>query len=96
MGDAARTESGLPVRTVYGADALDGFDPEAALSGPGRFPFTWGMYQSMYTGRPWTMRQYAGFGPAKESNERCHELVANGTGGLSVAFDLLRRPHDAL
>ena len=42
----------------------------------------------MYTGRPWTMRQYAGFGTAKESNERYHELVANGTGGLSVAFDL--------
>ncbi len=88
MGDAARSESGLPVQAVYGPGALDGFDPEAALGTPGEFPFTRGVYPSMYTGRPWTMRQYAGFGTAKESNERYHELVANGTGGLSVAFDL--------
>jgi methylmalonyl-CoA mutase N-terminal domain/subunit len=88
VGDAARSESGLPVQAVYGPGALDGFDPEAALGTPGEFPFTRGVYPSMYTGRPWTMRQYAGFGTAKESNERYHELVANGTGGLSVAFDL--------
>jgi methylmalonyl-CoA mutase, N-terminal domain len=88
VGDAARSESGLPVQAVYGPGALDGFDPEAALGAPGEFPFTRGVYPSMYTGRPWTMRQYAGFGTAKESNERYHELVANGTGGLSVAFDL--------
>jgi methylmalonyl-CoA mutase N-terminal domain/subunit len=88
VGDAARSESGLPVRAVYGPGTLDGFDPEAALGVPGEFPFTRGVYPSMYTGRPWTMRQYAGFGTAKESNERYHELVANGTGGLSVAFDL--------
>jgi methylmalonyl-CoA mutase, N-terminal domain len=88
VGDAARSESGLPVQAVYGPGALDGFNPEAALGTPGGFPFTRGVYPSMYTGRPWTMRQYAGFGTAKESNERYHELVANGTGGLSVAFDL--------
>ena len=88
MGDAARSESGLPVQAVYGADALDGFDPAAGLGAPGGFPFTRGVYPTMYTGRPWTMRQYAGFGAAKESNERYHELVAAGTGGLSVAFDL--------
>jgi len=88
MGDAAHSESGLPLEAVYGPAALDGFDPEAALGAPGGFPFTRGVYPSMYTGRPWTMRQYAGFGTAKESNERYHELVANGTGGLSVAFDL--------
>jgi methylmalonyl-CoA mutase N-terminal domain/subunit len=88
LGDAARSESGLPIEAVYGADALDGLDPEAALGAPGHFPFTRGVYPTMYTGRPWTMRQYAGFGTAKESNERYHELVSNGTGGLSVAFDL--------
>jgi methylmalonyl-CoA mutase N-terminal domain/subunit len=73
---------------VYDASSLDGFDPDAMLGTPGGFPFTRGVYPSMYTGRPWTMRQYAGFGTAKESNERYHELVAAGTGGLSVAFDL--------
>ena len=88
VGDAARSESGLPIQAVYDASALDGFDPAAELGVPGEFPFTRGVYPSMYTGRPWTMRQYAGFGTAKESNQRYHELVANGTGGLSVAFDL--------
>ena len=88
MGDAARSESGLPVQAVYGPDALDGFDPATELGVPGGFPFTRGVYRSMYAGRPWTMRQYAGFGTAKESNQRYHELVAAGTGGLSVAFDL--------
>jgi methylmalonyl-CoA mutase, N-terminal domain len=87
-GDAARSESGLPTQAVYGAAALDGFDPDAALGVPGRYPFTRGVYPTMYTGRPWTMRQYAGFGTAKESNARYHELVSAGTGGLSVAFDL--------
>jgi methylmalonyl-CoA mutase N-terminal domain/subunit len=88
VNDMARSESDLPVQPVYDATALDGFDPDAALGAPGQFPFTRGVYPSMYTGRPWTMRQYAGFGTAKESNERYHELVSNGTGGLSVAFDL--------
>src|SRR6201987_398073 len=85
--DAARSEAGLRMGPVYDAGSLAGFDP-AALGAPGEFPFTRGVYPSMYTGRPWTMRQYAGFGTAKESNARYHELVANGTGGLSVAFDL--------
>jgi methylmalonyl-CoA mutase N-terminal domain/subunit len=82
------TESGLPFEPVYGADALADFDPATQLGEPGEFPFTRGVYPSMYTGRPWTMRQYAGFGTAKESNERYKQLVAHGTGGLSVAFDL--------
>jgi methylmalonyl-CoA mutase, N-terminal domain len=86
--EGARSESGLPLKAVYGPGDLAGFDPEAALGAPGQFPFTRGVYPSMYTGRPWKMRQYAGFGTAKESNARYHELVANGTGGLSVAFDL--------
>ncbi len=67
---------------------MAGFRPAEELGEPGAFPYTRGVYASMYTGRPWTMRQYAGFGTAKESNARYHELVANGTGGLSVAFDL--------
>jgi methylmalonyl-CoA mutase N-terminal domain/subunit len=58
------------------------------LGYPGEYPFTRGVYPTMYTGRPWTMRQYAGFGTAKESNARYHQLVEAGTGGLSVAFDL--------
>ena len=88
MGDEAFSESGLPVRALYSATGLEQADLDAALGVPGGFPFTRGVYPSMYTGRPWTMRQYAGFGTAKESNERYHELVGNGTGGLSVAFDL--------
>jgi methylmalonyl-CoA mutase N-terminal domain/subunit len=84
----SETESGLPFEPVYGPDALDGFDPETQLGQPGEYPFTRGVYPTMYTGRPWTMRQYAGFGTAKESNERYKQLVAHGTGGLSVAFDL--------
>ncbi len=84
----ARSESDLPIKAVYGAEALADFDPQEQLGEPGQFPYTRGVYPNMYTGRPWTMRQYAGFGTAKESNERYHELVAHGTGGLSVAFDL--------
>lgn len=84
----ARTESGLPMAAVYDAASLSGFDADDKLGKPGSYPFTRGVYPTMYTGRPWTMRQYAGFGTAKESNERYHELVNNGTGGLSVAFDL--------
>ncbi len=82
------TESGLPIDPVYGPEALADWDPATALAEPGRYPFTRGVYPNMYTGRPWTMRQYAGFGTAKESNERYQRLVEAGTGGLSVAFDL--------
>ena len=96
------SESGLPIEPVYGPDALDGWDPGTRLGEPGTYPYTRGVYPSMYTGRPWTMRQYAGFGTATESNERYHRLVEAGTGGLSVAFDLptqmgirLRRPAGA-
>jgi methylmalonyl-CoA mutase, N-terminal domain len=88
VDDVVRSESGVPLKAVYDAAGLADFDPDTALGEPGAFPFTRGVYPSMYTGRPWTMRQYAGFGTAKESNARYHELVANGTGGLSVAFDL--------
>ncbi|GAB49221.1 acyl-CoA mutase large subunit family protein [Mobilicoccus pelagius] len=89
MGEStARTESDLEMRSVYSAADLQGFDAQARLGEPGSYPYTRGVYPTMYTGRPWTMRQYAGFGTATESNERYKQLVAAGTGGLSVAFDL--------
>ena len=72
------SESGFPIKPDY----LIGGEK------PGHFPFTRGIYEEMYLRKPWTMRQYAGFGSARESNERYHQLVAAGTGGLSVAFDL--------
>ena len=84
----AETESGLPFEPVYGPDALAGWDPQTRLGEPGSYPFTRGVYPTMYTGRPWTMRQYAGFGTAAESNQRYHQLLEAGTTGLSVAFDL--------
>jgi len=82
------SESGFPIKPTYGAADLDGFDPDQRLGTPGEFPYTRGVYPSMYTGRPWTIRQYAGFGTARESNERYHRLVEAGSTGLSVAFDL--------
>jgi methylmalonyl-CoA mutase N-terminal domain/subunit len=85
---SARTESGLPFDPVYGPEALEGWDAKERLGQPGSFPYTRGVYESMYTGRPWTMRQYAGFGTAVESNRRYHQLIDHGTAGLSVAFDL--------
>ncbi len=84
---ARESESGFGIEPLYTPEDLaPGL--EERLGAPGEFPFTRGVYPSMYTGRPWTMRQYAGFGTAKESNERYRHLVAQGTGGLSVAFDL--------
>jgi methylmalonyl-CoA mutase N-terminal domain/subunit len=83
----ATTESGLPFAPLYDAASRAHADP-AAIGDPGQYPFTRGVYRSMYTGRPWTMRQYAGFGTAAESNARYHQLINAGTTGLSVAFDL--------
>ena len=82
------SESGTPIASVYGPDALAGFDPAVALGAPGEFPFTRGIHPGMYTARPWTMRQYAGFGAAAESNALYRDLIASGAAGLSVAFDL--------
>ena len=81
------TDSGIPVERLYGPDAPDrdpGDDPGEA----GAFPFTRGVHRTMYRGRPWTMRQYAGFGTAAETNRRYRYLLDSGTTGLSVAFDL--------
>jgi len=85
---ARQTESGLPFQPVYGPADLEGWDPAERLGEPGANPNTRGVYPTMYTRRPWTMRQYAGFGTAAESNERYKQLIAAGTMGLSVAFDL--------
>jgi methylmalonyl-CoA mutase N-terminal domain/subunit len=82
------TLSGLPVGRLYTEEHLAGGDPEDALGYPGEFPFTRGIYPTMYRGRLWTMRQYAGFGTAVESNRRYRYLLSKGQAGLSVAFDL--------
>ncbi|MGS2589915.1 acyl-CoA mutase large subunit family protein [Streptomyces hebeiensis] len=87
-GRVRLTESGLPIESVYEPDVLAGWDPVERLGEPGAYPFTRGIHPTMYTGRPWTMRQYAGFGTAAESNARYRRLIAHGTTGLSVAFDL--------
>jgi methylmalonyl-CoA mutase N-terminal domain/subunit len=82
-----KTESGFPVKPVYDQSDLPG-DSDKRIGRPGEYPYTRGVYPTMYTSRPWTMRQYAGFGTATESNARYHQLLEHGTMGLSVAFDL--------
>ncbi|MEU8181809.1 methylmalonyl-CoA mutase family protein [Micromonospora sp. NPDC049044] len=87
MNERRSSESGFPIQDVYtGADLPE--DLDSRLGAPGEFPYTRGVYPTMYTSRPWTMRQYAGFGTATESNARYHHLLRAGTMGLSVAFDL--------
>lgn len=76
------------VAPLYGPDDVEALDPVRDLGVPGAPPFTRGVQPNMYRGRLWTMRQYAGFGTAAESNERYHYLLAQGQTGLSVAFDL--------
>ncbi|MFC7527947.1 methylmalonyl-CoA mutase [Actinoplanes sp. GCM10030250] len=78
-------ESGFEIKPVYGPGDVPA---ETGADQPGEYPYTRGVYPTMYTKRPWTMRQYAGFGTAAESNARYHQLLAAGTMGLSVAFDL--------
>jgi methylmalonyl-CoA mutase N-terminal domain/subunit len=82
------TPSGLPLERAYTEENLGGWNPEDALGYPGEHPYTRGIYPSMYRGRLWTMRQYAGFGSAAESNQRYRYLLSKGQSGLSVAFDL--------
>ena len=82
------TRSGEPLEPVYRAGDLAGWDPSERLGAPGAFPFTRGAYGSMYRGRPWTMRQFAGFGTPAETNERFRLLLERGQTGLSVAFDM--------
>jgi methylmalonyl-CoA mutase N-terminal domain/subunit len=91
MGER-ETTSGIPLDELYDEASLNArqppFDPTRDLGRPGEFPFTRGVHASMYRGKPWTMRQYAGFGTAAESNRRYKFLLASGQTGLSVAFDL--------
>jgi methylmalonyl-CoA mutase N-terminal domain/subunit len=82
------TLSGLPIDRLYTPDSLPNWDPDDSLGYPGESPYTRGIYPTMYRGRFWTMRQYAGFGSAAESNQRYRYLLGKGQSGLSVAFDL--------
>ena len=86
--DVRRTESEIRVKPFYKPEDLSGFDYSEKLGDPGEYPYARGVYPTMYRGRPWTMRQYAGFGTAGETNARFKYLVDNGQTGLSVAFDL--------
>ena len=79
-----KTDSGIIIKELYTSDDLKDF----SIENPGQFPFTRGVQKSMYRGKLWTMRQYAGFSTAEESNKRYHYLLAQGVSGLSVAFDL--------
>src|SRR5579872_392087 len=83
-----RTDSGIDIEPVYTAEALAGWDPAEKLGNPGAYPFTRGVRPDMYRGRPWTFRQYSGFGTAEATNERWKLLLASGSTGLSCAFDL--------
>ena len=83
-----QTSSHIPVHPLYTPSDLEGWDYDRQVGYPGEFPFTRGVQATMYRGRLWTMRQYAGMGDAEESNKRYKYLLANGTTGLSVAFDL--------
>src|SRR6266508_6429211 len=80
--------SGIEIQRCYGPEDIRAFDAARDLGVPGAFPFTRGIYSTMYRGRLWTMRQFAGFGSAEESNRRYHYLLEQGNMGLSVAFDL--------
>jgi methylmalonyl-CoA mutase, N-terminal domain len=82
------TLGGIPLKAVYTQEDLADRDPETSIGFPGEFPYTRGIYPTMYRGRLWTMRQYAGFGSAVQSNERFRYLLSRGQTGLSVAFDL--------
>ncbi len=83
-------ESGIEIKTLYSADDVgNGHDAgEDRIGKPGEYPFTRGIHAEMYRRRPWTMRQYTGFGNAQATNERFHYLIENGQTGLNVAFDL--------
>jgi methylmalonyl-CoA mutase N-terminal domain/subunit len=86
--DERRTDSGIEVKPLYRPEDLQSFDYSDKLGDPGEYPYTRGIYPTMYRGRSWTMRQYAGFGTAKETNKRFKYLIEAGQTGLSVAFDL--------
>src|SRR4029453_18327964 len=82
------TTSGIELPVDFNPSNTDEVDYENDIGSPGEFPYTRGIYRDMYRGKLWTMRQYAGFGTAEESNRRYRYLLSQGTSGLSVAFDL--------
>ncbi|MEN9552566.1 MAG: isobutyryl-CoA mutase large subunit, partial [Actinomycetota bacterium] len=86
--DVKRTDSGIDIAPLYSASDLAGWDADAKLGVPGGAPYTRGVYPTMYRGKLWTMRQYAGFGTAESTNERFKFLLQAGQTGLSCAFDL--------
>ncbi|MFC2050292.1 methylmalonyl-CoA mutase [Chloroflexota bacterium] len=86
--DEFETSSGISISPVYTLEDMPDFDYSAALGYPGEYPFTRGIQPNMYRGRLWTMRQYAGFGSAEESNKRYRYLLEQGQSGLSIAFQL--------
>jgi methylmalonyl-CoA mutase N-terminal domain/subunit len=88
MSDDLRNDSGIEIKPLYSAADLDGWDPAAKLGAPGEQPYTRGVYPTMYRGKLWTMRQYAGFGTPESTNERFKFLLGAGQTGLSCAFDL--------
>ena len=88
MSEDPRTDSGIEIKALYGPDDLAGWDPDERLGDPGKPPYTRGVYPTMYRGKLWTMRQYAGFGTAAATNERFKFLLDAGQTGLSCAFDL--------
>jgi methylmalonyl-CoA mutase N-terminal domain/subunit len=85
-----RTISGIPLKPSYGPDDLTsrGWTYEKQLGDPGVYPFTRGPHATMYRGRPWTMRMFAGFGTPEDTNKRFKFLLENGQTGLSTAFDM--------
>ena len=86
--DGAATLSGVPIEPLYTPDDLAGWDYDEKLGYPGEFPYTRGVYPSMYRGQLWTIRQFAGYGTAEETNKRYKFLLSQGQAGLSVAFDM--------
>src|SRR5579863_6274301 len=78
------TPGGIPLQRSYGPEDI----PATSLPAPGQFPYTRGIHESMYRGRPWTMRQFSGFSTPEETNRRYRYLLEQGQTGLSVAFDL--------
>jgi methylmalonyl-CoA mutase N-terminal domain/subunit len=82
------TVSAYPIRQLYSPDDLSGWDADRDLGLPGAPPYTRGIHPAMYRSRPWTMRQFAGFGSAQDTNKRFRYLLSQGQAGLSVAFDL--------
>lgn len=87
-GATDRTISDVPLKALYGPEDTAGLDPARDLAFPGEYPYTRGIHPAMYRERLWTMRQFAGFGNARQTNERYHFLLSQGQTGLSVAFDM--------